>query len=97
MTSHLARLREAFARFLPSRWRRNPASYRPTYPYSCVYVGGSTAHHIGSRPPRSEDSPLVRPYLLADERRTVARRALRIVGPGVDIRMLPALPVGVAS
>ncbi|MET9672828.1 hypothetical protein ABZY68_06970 [Streptomyces sp. NPDC006482] len=101
MTSHLSRLRGSFARFLLSRWRRNPrsrqAAYRPTYPYSCAYVGGPTAHHIGSRPPRGEDSPLVRPYLLAEERRTAARRALRIVGPSVDIRTLPALPVGVAS
>lgn len=101
MTSHLARLLRALAQFLPSRWRRNPSSgqaaYRSTYPYSCAYVGGPTTHHIGSRPPRGEDSPLVRPYLLAEERRTAARPSLRILGPGGDVRTLPALSVGAVS
>ncbi|MFJ5830074.1 hypothetical protein [Streptomyces sp. NPDC093089] len=40
---------------------------------------------------------MVRPYLLAHERRTVARRALRIVGPGTDVHALPAIPVGVTT
>lgn len=83
-------------RFLPSRWRK-PAPYRDTYSYSCAYAGGPTTRHIGGRPPRGEDSPLVRPYLVAEERRTVARRVLRIVGPSADIRTLPALRVGMTS
>ncbi|MEU2114885.1 hypothetical protein ABZ567_04340 [Streptomyces sp. NPDC016459] len=100
MSSRLTQLREALARCLrPFRWwdaHSRPAPPHPTYPYSCVYVHGPTAHRTGSLPPRGEDSPLVRPYLLAHERRTVARRALRIVGPGADIGALPTLPAGVA-
>jgi hypothetical protein len=39
---------------------------------------------------RGEDSPLVRPYLLAHERRSAPRRVLLIAGPGTNPR--PLLP-----
>ncbi|WP_435969965.1 hypothetical protein [Streptomyces sp. Qhu_M48] len=100
MSSRLVLLRDAFLRCLrPFRRRRDERS-RPVpspsaYPYSCVYVHGPTGHSTGSLPPRGEDSPLVRPYLLAHERRAVARRALRIVGPGAGIWTLPTLPAEV--
>jgi hypothetical protein len=49
--------------------RRSPAPTWPAYPYSCdyVYVGGPTARRPAEQPPL-DDSPLVRPYLLAYER-----------------------------
>ncbi|MFB6634339.1 hypothetical protein ACFCWY_31050 [Streptomyces sp. NPDC056362] len=98
MSFPLVRLREVLARCLGSLRRRDarsrPVPSHPSYPYSCAYVQGPTAHRTGGLPPRGEDSPLVRPYLLAHERRTVARRALRVVGPGADIGALPALRGG---
>lgn len=45
------------------------------YPYSCAYVGGPTTYRTGERPPRGEDSPLVRPYFVAHERRVAEERA----------------------
>lgn len=45
------------------------------YPYSCDYVGGPTAYRTGERPPRGEDSPLVRPYLIAHERQLAEQAA----------------------
>ncbi|MEV7299883.1 hypothetical protein [Streptomyces clavifer] len=69
-----------------------------TYPYSRDHAGGPTAYCTGGRPPRGEDSPLVRPYLVAYERqvaeeaaRTAAEerrrlRTLRFAAHGVDVR-----------
>ncbi|MCX4823225.1 hypothetical protein OG883_25720 [Streptomyces sp. NBC_01142] len=58
----------------------------PPYPYSCEYVAGPTVRRTGERPPRGEDSPLVRPYLVAHERQQQARRrALWLAVHGVDI------------
>lgn len=76
MTDLIARLAEPFLRFLfPARGRRRrtPAPPRcpykaPYYPYSCAYGGGPTAYRTGEPPLRGEDSPLVRPYLVAHER-----------------------------
>ncbi|MFH8471696.1 hypothetical protein [Streptomyces sp. NPDC018000] len=63
------------------------------HPYSCVYVAGPTVRRTGERPPRGEDSPLVRPYLEAHERRMAEarrrRRTLWIAVHGVDIGPRP--------
>ncbi|MFD7322854.1 hypothetical protein ACFV9D_17470 [Streptomyces sp. NPDC059875] len=74
MPELISRLKERFLR------RRTPApsSHPATDPYACPYVGGPTAFRTGERPLRGEDSPLVRPYLLAHERRSAPRRALWI-------------------
>ncbi|GAB2930007.1 hypothetical protein [Streptomyces sundarbansensis] len=52
-----------------------PYPYPYLYPYSCAYVGGPTAHRTGERPPRGEDSPLVRPYFVAHEKRVAEQYA----------------------
>ncbi|MEV0633426.1 hypothetical protein AB0I77_00300 [Streptomyces sp. NPDC050619] len=71
--SHLiVRLFEPVLSFLlPGGGKRRrtpvPFSCRYTWPYSCDYVGGPTPYRRGERPLRGEDSPLVRPYLLAHE------------------------------
>lgn len=68
MPDFIARLFESLLRFLfPTGKRRRRTSAPRAYPYSCQYVGGQTAR-TGERPLRGEDSPLVRPYLLAHER-----------------------------
>ncbi|ARF72616.1 hypothetical protein B7C62_10275 [Kitasatospora albolonga] len=47
-------------------------------PYAYAYVDGLTTHRTGERPPRGEDSPLVRPYFVAHERQVAeARRRQR--------------------
>ncbi|MEU1495381.1 hypothetical protein ABZ456_34680 [Streptomyces sp. NPDC005776] len=73
MKNAIARLFEPLVRFLITGSRRRrprgwgaPDPY--TYPYSCAYVAGPTTYRTGERPPRGEDSPLVRPYLVAHER-----------------------------
>ncbi|MBO0917929.1 hypothetical protein J1C73_27555 [Streptomyces laculatispora] len=40
-------------------------------------MSGPTAYRTGERPPRGEDSPLVRPYLVAHERRMAEERCRR--------------------
>ncbi|MFI6059599.1 hypothetical protein [Streptomyces sp. NPDC051286] len=55
------------------------------HPYSCVYVAGPTARRTGERPPRGEDSPLVRPYVEAHERRVAEERRRRVRRSGVRI------------
>jgi len=72
MTDLIARFFELLVRtLLPGEgWRRGAN----TYPYTCTYVGGVTARCTGERPPRGEDSPLVRPYYVAHEREREARR-----------------------
>ncbi|WNI24702.1 hypothetical protein [Streptomyces sp. ITFR-16] len=73
------------------RRRRHPLDpYAYVYPYSCAYVGGPTAYRTGERPPRGEDSPLVRPYFVAHERQVAERRAaearrLRISREGLRV------------
>ncbi|MFF9015055.1 hypothetical protein ACF09C_19060 [Streptomyces sp. NPDC014870] len=72
---------------LVSRIRRrtaDPGTY--VHPYSCPYIGGPTRHGSGERPLRGEDSPLVRPYLLAHEKRQKRRRVLLIAAHGPEIR-----------
>lgn len=69
MPDFIARLFESLLRFLfPTGKRRRGTPAPRAYPYSCQYVGGPTAYRRGERPLRGEDSPLVRPYLLAHER-----------------------------
>jgi hypothetical protein len=92
-------------RFTESLMRlvRQPPVTAPAtvYPYSCVYVAGPTACRTGERPPRGEDSPLVRPYLEAHERRMAEarrrRRTLWIALHGVDIRPRPLRRAEVAA
>ncbi|MEV0489482.1 hypothetical protein [Streptomyces atratus] len=63
------------------------------HPYSCVYVAGPTARRTGERPPRGEDSPLVRPYLVAHERQMTEarrrRRTLWLAVHGADVGPRP--------
>ncbi|MEU7009841.1 hypothetical protein [Streptomyces sp. NPDC046332] len=72
------------SRFRPRRRTADPGSY--VHPYSCPYIGGPTRHRSGERPLRGEDSPLVRPYLPAHERRQKRRRVLLIAAHGLKIR-----------
>ncbi|MEV0917642.1 hypothetical protein AB0I93_25705 [Streptomyces sp. NPDC049967] len=90
MKHPIARLLESLVRFR-FRYRRRRGQGLYLYPYSCDYVSGPTAYRTGERPPRGEDSPLVRPYLVAHERRVAEerrrrarRRALWIAAPGAD-------------
>ncbi|NED92326.1 hypothetical protein G3I76_71235 [Streptomyces sp. SID11233] len=76
MKHPIARLLEPLARFRFRFWRRRGRDLY-LYPYSCDYVSGPTAYRTGERPPRGEDSPLVRPYLVAHERRVAEERRRR--------------------
>ncbi|MEU5373453.1 hypothetical protein ABZ362_31565 [Streptomyces sp. NPDC005951] len=77
MKHAIARLLKPVRRLLVSvRRQRHPLDpYAHVYPYSCAYVGGPTAYRTGERPPRGEDSPLVRPYFVAHERRVAEQHA----------------------
>lgn len=70
MKHALARLLKPVLSFLiPAPRQRHPLdTCAYVHPYSCDYVGGPTAYRTGERPPRGEDSPLVRPYFVAHER-----------------------------
>ena len=71
MADLIARLAELLRRFV----RAATGGPCPgAYPYTCDYVGGVTARCTGERPPRGEDSPLVRPYFDAHEQESEARR-----------------------
>lgn len=71
----LLRLLIAGARQCRHRQERHTTPHPYAYPYSCDYVGGPTAYRTGGRPLRGEDSPLVRPYLIAHERQVAAEAA----------------------
>ncbi|PCG81430.1 hypothetical protein CIB93_35410 [Streptomyces sp. WZ.A104] len=101
MKHALARLLKPVLRVLtPASRQRHPMdTYAYVHPYSCDYVGGPTSYRTGERPPRGEDSPLVRPYFVAHERRVAearvaeARRRIRrggllVIVRGVDIGRL---------
>ncbi|MFJ3595634.1 hypothetical protein ACIPRU_03780 [Streptomyces sp. NPDC090126] len=77
MKHAIARLLKPVRRLLTAvRRQRHPLDPYPyLYPYSCAYVGGPTAHRTGERPPRGEDSPLVRPYFVAHEKRVAEQYA----------------------
>jgi hypothetical protein len=77
MKHAIARLLKPVQRLLiPARRPRHPLEANAyAYPYSCDYVGGPTVHRTGERPPRGEDSPLVRPYFVAHERRVAEAHA----------------------
>ncbi|MFJ9887500.1 hypothetical protein ACIQRW_16750 [Streptomyces sp. NPDC091287] len=77
MKHSLARLLKPALRFLtPAPRLRHPLdAYAYVHLYSCAYVGGPTVYRTGERPPRGEDSPLVRPYFVAHERRVAEERA----------------------
>ncbi|MFD7426231.1 hypothetical protein ACFV6Z_04075 [Streptomyces sp. NPDC059818] len=81
MKHAIARLFEPLLRFLNTRSRPRYPQERDAaphaYPYSCDYVAGPTTYRTGERPPRGEDSPLVRPYLIAHERQ-LAEEAARV-------------------
>lgn len=54
--------------------------------YSCPYVAGLTSRRVGERPLRGEDSALVRPYVVAHERRQRAiRRTVWFAARGVEL------------
>ncbi|MFI2357103.1 hypothetical protein ACH5AG_20750 [Streptomyces anulatus] len=75
MQHTLARLLKPLLRRLIPAPCHGPASDPYTYITPCSYVGGPTVHRTGERPPRGEDSPLVRPYFVAHERRTAEAHA----------------------
>lgn len=79
MKHAIARLFEPLLRFLiTGSMRRHPHEWAAApypYPYSCDYVAGPTTYRTGERPPRGEDSPLVRPYLIAHERQLAEEAA----------------------
>ncbi|MEW1616240.1 MULTISPECIES: hypothetical protein [unclassified Streptomyces] len=70
MKRTVVRLLKPVLRFLHLAQHPRPPrdTYAYVHPYSCAYVGGPTVHRTGERPPRGEDSPLVRPYFVAYER-----------------------------
>jgi hypothetical protein len=52
---------------------RRPAQGAGRGPSACTRPDGITKRCTGERPPRGEDSPLVRPYYVAHEREREAR------------------------
>ncbi|MGW6902139.1 hypothetical protein [Streptomyces sp. NBC_01727] len=80
------RLTAPLMRLVRLRRRGRPKSHPAcVYPYSCEYVAGPTIHRTGERPPRGEDSPLVRPYFEAHERQVAEERRRRMRGGGLRI------------
>lgn len=82
-------MRDFLARLF-DRLLRRTADHDPVptaRPYSCPYVGGPTRHRTGECPPRGEDSPLVRPYLLAHERQQGSRRVLLFAAQAPEFRV----------
>ncbi|MFF8911996.1 hypothetical protein ACF08M_01385 [Streptomyces sp. NPDC015032] len=82
-------MKDLVHRFTKSLVRLVRPASATVHPYSCVYVAGPTVRRTGERPPRGEDSPLVRPYLVAHERqmaemRRRRRRTLWVAVRGVD-------------
>ncbi|WP_406004115.1 hypothetical protein [Streptomyces sp. NBC_00987] len=79
----IARLLEPLVRLLVDgvgcrhRRSRNRDLHPYLYPYSCDNIAGPTSRRTGERPPRGEDTPLVRPYLIAHERQ-LAEEAARL-------------------
>jgi hypothetical protein len=66
----IVRLIEGFLRFFVPTGRRRRGTSIPWAPVTsipCVYADGPTSYRTGERPLRGEDSPLVRPYLVAHE------------------------------
>ncbi|MFG3406699.1 hypothetical protein [Streptomyces sp. NPDC048142] len=94
MKHALARLLKPVLRVLtPASLQRHPLDpFAYVHPCSCAYVGGPTFCRTGERPPRGEDSPLMRPYFVAHERRVAegraaeARRRIRRGGLLVTVR-----------
>ncbi|WLQ43006.1 hypothetical protein P8A22_25575 [Streptomyces laculatispora] len=76
MKHAIARLLESLVRCRNRRKRKRGRDLY-LYPYSCDYVCGPTAYRTGERPPRGEDSALVRPYLVAHETRMAEERRRR--------------------
>jgi hypothetical protein len=79
-----------FAQSLVRLVRPAPDALRPS-PF--VPVAGPTTRRTGERPPRGEDSPLVRPYLIAHERQVAeawrGRRTVWVAAHGVDVGPFP--------
>ncbi|MDT0612869.1 hypothetical protein [Streptomyces lancefieldiae] len=76
---------------LPGSGRRRRRRRPATTPTAPPYLADVTVHRTGMPALRGEDNALVRPYLLAHERREearrqrVRRRALRVAVHGVDL------------
>ncbi|MGW0823657.1 hypothetical protein [Streptomyces sp. NPDC002845] len=95
MNHRIARLVEPLLRLLlPGVGRRRgriAATGEAVQATAAPYADGPTARRSGSRPLRGEDHALVRPYLLAHERREeerkrqVRRRAVKLAVHGIDI------------
>jgi hypothetical protein len=97
MVHRIARLFEPLLRLLlPGMGRHRlaattTATDRTGPPPLPPYAAEPTAHHPGPRPLRGEDHSLVRPYLVAHERRQEAqrqrarRRALWLAVHGIDV------------
>ncbi|MGP4047532.1 hypothetical protein [Streptomyces sp. 2A115] len=93
MSHRIARLLEPLLRILlPGSGRHRLAVTVPAHDaLAPSYFHEQTARHPDSRPLRGEDNAMVRPYLVAHERREEARRqrarrrALWLAVHGVDI------------
>ncbi|WP_309500374.1 hypothetical protein [Streptomyces shenzhenensis] len=107
MLHHIFRLVESLLRLLlPASGRRRhfPRGGAPLTPMSAAATGAPnrelSPHEV---PLRGEDSPLVRPYLLAHEQREPARqqhagrRTLWLAVHGVDVTPHRSNGVGVAA
>lgn len=98
MLGALARLLEALLHLvLPATGRHRLAArygYDPPHPP----VEGPAPHRFGARPLRGEDNALVRPYLVAHERREHERRrqarrgSLLLAPQGLDLCPRPTYP-----
>lgn len=103
MSHRTARLLEPLLRFLfPGSGRHRRAATTPARGrHTPAYVHGRTARRAGSRPLRGEDNAMVRPYLLAHERRGEARRRpvrrrdlwLAVQGVDIDPRIIHGVAV----
>jgi hypothetical protein len=95
MSHRIARLVEPLLRFLLPGLGRHRLAARCTPPENQrpapSYAEGPTDRHAGFRPLRGEDTVMVRPYLVAYERREEERRRrsrrrnLRLAVHGIDI------------
>ncbi|MFJ1589954.1 hypothetical protein ACIOD0_06830 [Kitasatospora albolonga] len=75
MKHTIDRLLRPVRRLLHPAPPRQPAPETNPTPNPYAYVDGPTTHRTGERPPRGEDSPLVRPYFVAHERQVAEAAA----------------------
>ncbi|WP_107059998.1 MULTISPECIES: hypothetical protein [unclassified Streptomyces] len=92
MPDAITRLLEALLHLVLPATGRHRLTARHGYAPPHPPVDGPTPHRFGARPLRGEDNALVRPYLVAHERRERQRRRRARRGPlllapqGIDLR-----------